>query len=287
MRTLTLEQPLFWRWGDQSHSASSAWLDHLPDHDRSFQFGDGLFETMRTNADGELPLWRLHRQRLQEGFVRLDFPASALAQVEACWQHLALPPNSGIKLIVSRGSSQQGYAPAPKSDSVTLRWSAFVAPDWKHRLKPNVLVLGLNPVRLARQPQLAGLKHTNRLEQVLARKAFEPGWDESIMLDTQGQVVEGTMSNVLWLTPAGAWTPRVDQAGVNGVMRRWLLEQSAITEADCTMRSLAEAEAVVLMNSITGLIPVYQLEQFLYDRHNPLLQSVMAYQHRLEALFGH
>ena len=276
MRSLTSEQPLFWSRG--------AWCEQLPEHDRAFQFGDGLFETMRCDARGQIPLWRLHRERLAEGLQRLDFPVDALNQVELSLAQLNLLRSAGLKLIVSRGSSQQGYAPAADS-SVTLRWSAFAAPDWKHRQKPDGLKLGINPVRMAQQPLLAGLKHTNRLEQILARKAFQPDWDESVMLDTHEQVVEGTMSNLVWLTPEGAFTPPVDQAGVNGVIRRWLLEQQAIVEARCTLATLRQANGVVMINSMMGLVPVYQLEQILYERHNPCLNHLMTFQQSLEAMF--
>ena len=276
MFPLTPEHPLFWSQGE--------WCQHLPEHDRAFQFGDGLFETMRSDSSGQLPLWRLHRDRLVEGFRRLDFPASALDDVDSSLSQLNLPCCAGVKLIVSRGSSQQGYAPAAGS-SITLRWSVFTAPDWKHRQKPDGLIVGINSVRMARQPLLAGLKHTNRLEQVLARQAFHSGWDESVMLDTEGQVVEGTMSNLIWLTSSGAFTPKVDQSGVNGVIRRWLLEQQVISESYCTLDALKHADGILMTNSIMGLVPVSQLEQILYERHNPQLKQLMTFQQSLEALF--
>lgn len=253
--------------------------------DRSAQFGDGLFETMRTDSTGHLPLWPWHRQRLQEGCERLNFPITALADVEASLQQLSLPVSAGVKLLVSRGNSRQGYGYQPDW-RVNLRWSAFTAPDWRVKQQPHGLCVGVNPIRLSAQPLLAGLKHTNRLEQVMARGAFEPDWDESLMLLQQSdQVVEGTMSNLIWLENGQALTPCIDQAGVNGVIRRWLMSQCAITEADCTLARLQMADGVILTNAIMGLVPVMQLEQSCFERHNPFTSQFMTYQQSLEAMF--
>merc|ERR1711879_394202 len=146
-------------------------------------------------------------------------------------------------------------------------------------------VVGVNPIRVSRQPLLAGLKHANRLEQVLAREAFEPHWDESIVLDDQQQVIEATMSNVIWLEQDKALTPPVDQAGVNGVVRRWLMEQGVLEEADCDITRLTLADGVLLSNAIMGLVPVSQLEQTRYDRDNPRTCHFMTHQILLEAMF--
>jgi len=275
--TLASGTSLFWHQGDWQ---VAPFVD-----DRSSQFGEGLFETMRTDSRGSLPLWSWHRQRLQEGCERLHFPETALVDVETSLQQLTLPTSAGVKLLVSRGSSRQGYG-YQRDGHVNLRWSAFVAPEWRVRQQPQGLCIGVNPVCLSPQPLLAGLKHTNRLEQVLARGAFEPGWDESLMrLQQSDQVVEGTMSNLIWLEKGQALTPRVDQAGVNGVIRRWLMSQHVMTEAECTLARLKAADGVILTNSIMGLVPVSQLEQTGFDRHNSSTSQLMTYQQSLEAMF--
>lgn len=264
------------------------WYDRADPDDRAAQFGDALFETMRTAHDGSLPLWHWHRVRLQEGFERLKFPPSALSDVEMTLRQLNLGANRsgsvGLKLLVSRGSSRQGYGTS-SCQRVNIRWTVFSLPEWRIRQQPQGLVVGVNPIRVSRQPLLAGLKHANRLEQVLAREAFEPHWDESIVLDDQQQVIEATMSNVIWLEQDKALTPPVDQAGVNGVVRRWLMEQGVLEEADCDITRLTLADGVLLSNAIMGLVPVSQLEQTRYDRDNPRTCHFMTHQILLEAMF--
>ncbi len=273
---LAPEQSLFWSHG--------RWLDALPQDDRSSQYGDALFETIRVDASGGLPLWSWHQQRLEEGFSRLFFPADALGQVLFSLKQLHLSPDSGLKLLVSRGSSPRGYGYTDISH-VNIKWQAFMAPAWKANTCLAGIVAGVNSVRLSEQPLLAGLKHTNRLEQVLARGQFQPQWDESVLLDQRGRVVEGTMSNLIWLDNGVAKTPPLHWAGVNGVIRRWLLGRDAIVEAECTVPQLQNADGLVFCNAITGLVPVSRLDHTRYDQHDVGLRRLMTHQISLEAMF--
>lgn len=233
------------------------WVDTGAMTDRALQYGDGVFETIRLNSLGVAPLLERHRQRLLSGLQRLRFSDEAIATVAAAMNDLPAAPAgmTGLKILVSRGESARGYG-APDSIEPLIRLHWFVAPAFETQL----LVCGINPVRLGRQPVLAGIKHLNRLEQVLARQSFAADWQESVMLDSSGLVTEGTMSN-LFVKVDGRWlTPDLTYAGVSGIAREWLLEHSDSHVADITTAQLEQCSALIFCNSLTGIRAVGMLD---------------------------
>ncbi len=117
--------------------------------------------------------------------------------------------------------------------------------------------------RLAEQPRLAGLKHLNRLEQVLARREWSaPEFDEGLMLDTGGRLVEGTFTNLFLVLDGQICTPKLDRCGVAGVMRAWLLDERpgfgdmSVSERDLWPEDLERAQACFMTNSLVGVWPV-------------------------------
>jgi 4-amino-4-deoxychorismate lyase len=124
--------------------------------------------------------------------------------------------------------------------------------------------------RLGRNSRLAGLKHLNRLEQVLARTEWADEAQEGLMQDEEGLVVEGTMSNVFMVHADGrVLTPRLDRCGVAGVMRRHLLEKAeteklAIGVVDLVLTDFAQAREIFLCNSLIGVWPVARLGETAY-----------------------
>lgn len=253
--------------------------------DRALHYGDGLFETIRLNAQGEAPLWALHRQRLQQGLTALHFPAGSLDTIDQAWQALPLATRQlgAGKLLVSRGSGPRGYA-IPSAPELRLLWQSFTPPSWAYQRFPQGFVVDLGQIALSRQPLLAGFKHLNRLEQVLARQSMPDHCQELVLCDTSGQVVEGCMSNlvVCW---QGHWlTPPLTQAGVNGVVRRWLLQEQLVSVADITPEILLTAESVFFCNTLNGIIAVHRLADRVFH-HEDGQRHIDYLQQRLEALF--
>ena len=261
------------------------WADHWPALDRGLQYGDGLFETIRLDSRGGMPLREYHFERLQQGLQRLYFPSQVLDQVILSWQQLSIPDGAtGVKLLLTRGEAARGYA-IPAIPAVNLQWQFFTSPEWRWKSKPEGLVTGVNPVRLGNQPLLAGLKHLNRLEQVLARQAFQPGWDESLMLDQDDLLVEGCMSNLYWIKNGTIFTPSLAKAGVNGVIRRWLSAQRSILETDARIDELYQADLVFMSNALNGLVPIAALDGQSLSQAPAALAELRALQSELEACF--
>lgn len=240
-------------WNNSHWAKMDTPLDVSSGMDRGLQFGDGVFETMRIGAAGSIPLVAYHKKRLERGLEVLGF--SGEARRAACHAfddilRTQIADTNAVKFIVTRGNSSQGYG-AALDISPNIYLVAFGAPLLSQQ--PQRLEVGINPIRLAAQPYLAGLKHLNRLEQVLARQQFQPSWGESVMLDQKSQVVEGCMSNIFVKINQQWFTPILDVAGVDGVARQWLLSQNeSIKVAPIAESDLGNASAVCFSNSLSG-----------------------------------
>tara|TARA_Y100000780_G_scaffold126313_2_gene113637 strand:- start:133 stop:966 length:834 start_codon:yes stop_codon:yes gene_type:complete len=234
----------------------------LPVSDRGLAYGDGLFETLRAVA-GSLPLLQRHLLRLQRGCEALAIPF-ARALIEAELRDAAQRLGQGvIKLTVTRGSGPRGYA-APSAPQPTRILTAGPAPATDPARREGITLFACR-TRLSEQPLLAGLKHLNRLDQVLARSEWQsPEFAEGLVCDQQGRPVECTMSNVLiWLD--GGWvTPSLEHCGVRGVMRDYLLDTLAaqgvpVVEQSIDMEMLLSAQEICCCNSLIGVWPVVRL----------------------------
>jgi 4-amino-4-deoxychorismate lyase len=233
----------------------------LPLADRGFAYGDGVFETMRA-IDGRVPLWPLHLARLAEGCRRLGMelpPASLLlAEIERA---LADAPAAVLKLVLTRGDGGRGYAP-PRPSKIRRVLMRFPAPlPFAHE---SGLSLGWCSLQLPRDRLLAGIKHLNRLHQVLARaEVDQQGCDEGLCCDDHGQVVCATAANVFARIDGQLHTPDVSDCGVAGVARAALLQDpefGSVIRVGALQRSeLARAQEIFLSNAVRGVMPVRQI----------------------------
>ncbi|MGR4068830.1 aminodeoxychorismate lyase [Halomonas sp. LR3S48] len=229
----------------------------VPVDDRGLAYGDGLFETILVR-DGEPLLWPQHMARLAKGCRTLGIPMPASAELDG------LPVLAGaglkvLKLILTRGSGGRGYLP-PHSARPRLRWQVSDFSPQAKRWEAGVRVRHCH-LRLGIQPLLAGLKHLNRLENVLARREWDdPDVAEGLLCDSQGSLIEATCMNVFWQRRGRLETPRLDGCGVAGTLRGVLMERLPITEVTTGPEVLVDAEAVWLGNSVQGLWPVIRLD---------------------------
>ena len=238
--------------------------------DRGLEFGDGLFETVAV-VGGRPRLLEAHLARLAGGCARLAIPVPAAATLRAEILAAAAVPGTGIvKLIVTRGAGGTGYAPA--AGAPPRRYLEALPPrprpaEWAEA----GVAIRLCATRLAEQSLLAGLKHLNRLEQVLARGEWsDPAIAEGLMLDVHGRLVCGTMSNVFIASDPEILTPALERAGVAGVMRGALIAAfraagMRVTVRDIDPAELETAREVFLTNALIGAWPVRSLG----ERHWP------------------
>lgn len=235
--------------------------DTLPVTDRSLHYGDGLFETIAV-GQGRPLCWEAHMQRLAAGCSRLRIPPpdASLLLMEAGLL-IEKQNRAVLKIIISCGSGGRGYeSPDPCVPSRIM--ALYPWPDYPESLYHNGIECTLSSVRLGHVPMLAGIKHLNRLEQVLARDDVTGrGFREGLVRDIGDHIIEGTMSNLFLIRDGQIITPVLEKCGVEGIIRGVVLERArdwklepGITDVDET--DIEQAEEVFVCNSILGICPV-------------------------------
>jgi 4-amino-4-deoxychorismate lyase len=260
-------------------TALGSWIDGvpgaaLPADDRGLQYGDGVFETMLVR--GRRPRFLdAHLARLSQGCTRLGISIASLAvlRAEIDAAVATAPPLAVLKIIMTRGSARRrGYA--PQGDETPRRVvSLWHAPPRDPALDHGV-DLHVATIRLGENPALAGIKHLNRLENVLAAaESTGHGVFESLMLDASGTLVSGAMSNVFLVRGGGVATPLIQRCGVAGVMRGIVLRECAAlglaaAEERLTLDDLYSAAGVFITNARIGVVPVRRVGEHLFDMNN-------------------
>lgn len=242
--------------------------------DRSFLYGDALFSTMKVQNE-QLELWPLHWQRLQHSAARLGFGALSQFDVEAAIACRQLSSNQVLKIQVSRGSGGRGYSPRGL-DTPAVYLSDATLPDYSS-LQRDGVALQLATLRLGRQPALAGMKHCNRLENVLLKQELETRQaQELLVVDSDDIIVECSAANIMFYKKQQWYTPQLNQAGVAGVMRDLLMRKINVVEVAWTVEDLAEVDAMLICNALMGVVPVRLWQQTQLD-----LSPVQAIQQQL------
>jgi 4-amino-4-deoxychorismate lyase len=233
--------------------------------DRGLLYGDGLFETLAVRNGAPLR-WERHLQRLLLGCERLNIPcpdvtALTIESLALCKGH----DRAVLKLIVTRGIGGRGYR-APAQAQATRILACHPWPEYPPEHARDGVCVRLCSTRLAGQPALAGLKHLNRLEQVLARAEWnDEEIAEGLLFDREDHVIEATMSNLFLVSAGQLVTPDLSDCGVAGIMRAMIIEVAATLGLSCRIRPVARtelfaADELLLCNSLIGLWPVRQLD---------------------------
>jgi 4-amino-4-deoxychorismate lyase len=235
-------------------------VDTVSALDRGLAYGDGLFESIRL-LGGAAPLWSRHMRRLEDSCRRLQLPMPDTAQL---WRE-SVEVGRGladcvIRITLTRGCGPRGYAP-PAVAQPTRVVAAFDAPQLDADVHASGVALRVCDMRLAAQPRLAGMKHLNRLEQVLARAEWnDPAIGEGVLCDTRGRVISSTMANLFAVLKGQLWTPALDDCGVAGVARDEVLATVPDTRiGDLSLDALLDASEVFLTSSVRGIVPVRSL----------------------------
>ena len=235
--------------------------------DRGLHYGDGLFETIAVN-DHKVLSWSRHLQRLQYGCEQLGIECPETGLIESEVNQLSsVYPRSVIKIIVTRGEGGRGYR-VPERHNTTRIVALYPWPEFLQGQDTSGVRVHICATRMACNRQLAGIKHLNRLDQVLARKEWtDPEIAEGIMMDTTGHVIEGTMSNLFLFRKGEFYTPDLSECGIAGVTRANILDLAPLKELPVQIKQLSldellSAEEVFLCNSIIGIWPVREIDKY-------------------------
>ena len=235
--------------------------------DRGLQYGDGLFETVAVIA-GQPRLWDRHLARLRSGAQRLGIacPEKVALQREADRLTQGMAGNGVLKIVVTRGQGGRGYRPRVETPPTRIL-SLHAFPEYPAAYWTIGVDVRLCATRLSEQPALAGIKHLNRLDQVIARGE----WDnesvaEGLMLDQNGRVIEGTFTNLFALRAGRLYTADLARCGVAGVMRQAILDYCdgqglpLRVVPGLSLDELEAAEEVFLSNSLIGVWSVRSID---------------------------
>lgn len=234
---------------------------------RGLAYGDGVFETFRIHA-GTLLYADLHLQRLAFGCGRLGIELD-LQQVRSELNlalTLASPSEGVLKLIVTRSEGGRGYRPTSATSTRII--SLYPLPAYLIETPELGIHAFVCNLKLGLQPALAGIKHLNRLEQVLASNEWpNETYSEGVMQDINGYVVEGTRSNIFIVSQGQLMTPALDTCGIAGVMRTVLLDHfdKNVQIAKISLPQLLGADEVFFCNSVFGIWPLRSLTYL--ERH--------------------
>ena len=232
--------------------------------DRGLAYGDGVFRTLRTQ-DGRPLWWRDHYAKLAVdcAALMLACPDESVLHGEVC--RVAETGEGVVKIMLTRGSGARGYAPPQEQAATRIALSAPL-PVYAQAGAPEAITARWCSLRLARQPRLAGIKHLNRLENVLARAEWsDPGIFEGLLCDDRGAVIGGVMSNLLIIKNGELFTPDLGECGVAGVARTRVLRAAPRLGIPVHIdrlppAAILAADEVMLCNSVIGVRRVASLD---------------------------
>ncbi len=259
--------------------------DSISVQDRGFNYGDGLFTTIRIH-NSKPQLWELHAQRLIDGCIRFRFPFPDIDNLYL--QLLSLVSESGLdqacgKIVISRGTGGRGYS-ISGCDHPTLVVSVHPYPLHYEQWNSQGIEIGIAEQRIGISPILAGMKSLNRLEQVFLKAELdERGLKEALVLDVNGSVIEGVTSNIFWRKGNDIFTPDLKLSGVYGVMRAFVcsvLEQEnrLVQIVNSDLNVIKAADEIWITNALMGIVPITGIEDVRYQDHRMAkhLQTLLA-----------
>ena len=232
--------------------------------DRGLHYGDGLFETIAV-FDGQPRFWQGHMDRLAAGCERLGLPVIPQAMLLREVQTVSAGRGRCmVKIILTRGETEIGFRPRPVAEPTRIV-CAFPWPPVAGNPELTGVRTRICTLRLGIQPELAGLNHLNRLEQVRARAEWnDESIHEGILLDREDHVISGVRSNVFLVFGERILTPRLDRCGIRGVMRAAILAafREQCEQRRLTIDMLPEADEVFICNALHGVYPVTSVDHW-------------------------
>jgi 4-amino-4-deoxychorismate lyase len=249
--------------------------------DRGFAYGDGVFRTLKV-VNCVPQHWPLHYQKLVAdcSVIGIVCPSPELLMNDIV--QLCLPNETVVaKIIITRGQSERGYMPPAITTPMRVMMKRPM-PTYLPEYTNQGVTLHVCDTFLAAQPKLAGIKHLNRLENVLARMEWsDPAIFDGIMLDTESRVIECTSANIFARFGKELLTPDLTQCGIAGITRQIILDTAHLHQlsakiAPISLSELFSADEVIISNSLYGAFQVIKIGQHAW-KSAQLAASVRKY----------
>jgi len=241
--------------------------DTINASDRGLMYGDGVFRTLLLRQG--MPLhWQQHYNKLQHDCAAIGIACPSIQLLGAELAQLAeSQPDAIAKIVITRGQATRGYVPAA-NPQITRILSTSSLPQYPDSYATQGISVHICKLRLGYQPRLAGIKHLNRLENVLAAAEWnDANIAEGMMLDQEGHVIECTRSNLFMVRDDKLFTPDLSRCGVAGLQRERVIDYARQQRMICkitelTMDDLLAADEIFVVNSVIGLWPVREMYRF-------------------------
>ncbi len=247
--------------------------------DRGLHYGDGVFETIEVK-NAQSVFINQHLDRLATGCQKLLIPFTDFSELgKEIETIISDQEHAVLKILITRGVGGRGYQ-QPETIKPTRILALYPFPEFPVSLKTQGVKVRFCSSRIGLNPNLVGIKHLNRLEQVMARSEWVTSdYQEGLMLDINDNVIEGTMSNFFLIKDNCIYTPKLDQCGIQGIIRETIFLaatdlQINIVETRLQTQQCYEADELFLTNSIIGIWPVKQLQQQAC-KIGPITQRIM------------
>ena len=239
--------------------------------DRGLHYGDGVFTTMAVENGGPpLCLFR-HIARLQHDCDSLELPVPDISTLHDEINTVSKKINKGVvKIILTRGSGERGYR-FPKPTNTTRIIADYPWPVYPSTHVTDGIKLFICNRMMGINPELAGIKHLNRMEQILARNEWDNNdYAEGLVININGHVIEGTMSNLFIIRGNGLITPDLKNGGIEGIIRNLIIEKSRDFNMEAQIQNISlddvlKADEVFVCNSIIGVWPVREIGNRTYS----------------------
>ena len=256
-------------------------IDQVSILDRGLAYGDGLFTTAKI-TNGFVQMLDQHIERLNSGCLRLRIQGFDSLMLKAELIDIASFFDVAVlKIIVTSGEGGRGYSRNGISKpNIIIKTSDYPKKydDWK---KSGISVSNAS-IKLGLNPLYAGIKHLNRLEQVMLRDELEQtAHDDLFVYDLNGMLVETTCANIFWLQNGKLFTPKIKNSGVAGLLRAEIIKYIPDTQIVSTDNTLINADAIFITNSVMGIVPVlqHQGKQFDIDKVHQFSTSFKSLTH--------
>lgn len=229
---------------------------------RGLAYGDGIFTTAKI-LHGHIQYLTAHIERLVFGCQTLGISAPSTQQLTEQLSNIGKNYSLAVlKVVIIAGKGGRGYARSP-ANAYDLIVMVHDYPNHYDALAKQGIHLGISQQQLGINPMLSGLKHLNRLEQVLLRQELATThYDDLLVANVFDEVIEVTSANVFVFLAGKLFTPDVSLSGVNGIMRQTILSYFPQAEIKkLTIDDMQQAQAMFICNCVMGVVPVNQFNE--------------------------
>jgi 4-amino-4-deoxychorismate lyase len=247
---------------------------------RAFHYGDGVFRTLLrhrgTVLDADAQIDKLIGDAARLGLAPdTALPVQLRDEIDAISAGVQA---AVIKLMLVRAGAGRGYVPL--SNAIDRHVFAYEPPVYPASCWERGVVVQRSSLVLGDQPALAGIKHLNRLEQVMAYRSASADAQEVLLANAAGEWIGGGRSNLFAVHDGRLLTPELGRQGVLGHMRERVLAMASGLGIEFRIQTVTDAEIVdadelFVTNSLIGIWPVRQLDQQPLSSPGSVTSSLM------------